>query len=642
MSEQRTHDASGLLICQHCGAVLKTRSKNCRDCGGITSSYSPTVIPVLVINRRPATAPQHLKPENDPLIVERVVVRCKFNAAMTPRPQGFHGSRAFLSEGGGAPVQPDLPEPDSQNVSGNSAQIAAGASAQAGQSQPADFFAASAPASAAPTGISGEDGSPGGQSENVPPGNGQDASSGGVSPTSGLSENALQGSVPNPEGIVPRGNLLEEMGAFSGAVLGNGLAPSAVPFDSPPNGGQSKSASETQSGQHNPAQGSAPVQSDLKSPSANQLGAEGGKVVRQAHPSYMVADNFLLVVQDTDGQTISVTQTIEGPEQAPVFGLLPAPSSFNLAASQVMPDSSVSLSGYELSFHDANKEEEFSTTPDVDLSVNIDSRLAFEEGLSRVAALRLQGALGRTGVLGFENPSTTDDIRKKFTRKSNAAEEDSEMITAEEAIIEPPKVKERSVFKPKKVADVEPLKKVDPIGDIKPLKAKGNPLAMIGAVAGVLVVVCVMGFVGAQKLGFLSGESGGSAFNATAGSGSLPKQWHLVLTRQLDVQTIFQDFELDVNQSGSVISGRGRDAIGDFTITGEVSKDNKLTMQKQYDSAGYIWPILFSGQVAPANNGSIASGSFVWRKSDQERVQGDWQATVPQPINGAAPNANPM
>ncbi len=62
---------------------------------------------------------------------------------------------------------------------------------------------------------------------------------------------------------------------------------------------------------------------------------------------------------DNDGKTISVTQTIDGPESDPVFGLLPAPSTFNLCASQVMPEQSVSLSGDSLSFHDANKEEEF-------------------------------------------------------------------------------------------------------------------------------------------------------------------------------------------------------------------------------------------------------------------------------------------
>ena len=130
----------------------------------------------------------------------------------------------------------------------------------------------------------------------------------------------------------------------------------------------------------------------------------------------------------------------------------------------------------------------------------------------------------------------------------------------------------------------------------------------------------------------VSGDS--SANNSTAttsGAQQLPRQWHIVMTRMQEAQTIFQDFTLDVEQSGDNLSGKGRDQIGDFTLTGGIASGNSISLQKQYDSAGYIWPIMFSGHVQSSPNGSFASGSYSWRKSDVERVQGEWQAALPSP-----------
>ncbi|MDZ4835496.1 MAG: hypothetical protein SGJ27_17110 [Candidatus Melainabacteria bacterium] len=692
MSELRTQDASGLLICQHCGVVLKTRSKTCRDCGNVTSRYSTTVIPVLVINRKPATAPQHLKPENDPLIVERVVTRCKFNEVMTPKIPAFHGSRAFFSDQtherpGNVPAAPA------------SAPAAAASPRVAANQQEFDPFARSSqssqPGAIQPVqpGAPQQLPQPGAmQSPQAEPpqqyGSNSNAENQDLLPHERNAQNEDDEPLTEPKNggrnlLFPDDGSLDSPDFFAAGVNATQSEPAdffaapaadssaqdgpadffAAPTVTPQQQGSLEPGAQQEQSASMPVQDEGPLQtsaqpeSPLRAPHANQTSSVSNapaqnrttgsdeKVVRQAHPSYMVADHFLLVVQENDGQTISVTQTIDGPENEPVFGLLPAPSTFNLCALQVMPDGSVSLSGSSLSFHDANKEAEFSAPPEVDLAVNIDSRLAFEQGLSRVAALRLQGALGKSGVLGFESQSSDDDLRKKFTRKPVFSETDGDVIqesgTADDITAGPPKIKERSVFKPKKAADIESLNKIESIGDIKPIKPAKNPLAMVGAAVGILAVSATLVFVGLQKFGPLVSESG--SIGATLGgasSSSLPKQWHMVLTRTVEVATIYQDFETEINQSGGALSGKGHDAIGDFTITGELKKDNSITLQKQYDTAGYIWPIMFSGQVSQGQSGSFAGGSYFWRKSDQERVQGDWQAMLPQ-ANVAAPTGNP-
>lgn len=710
MIEKRTQTSSGLLICQHCGVVLKTQSKTCRDCGNVTSRHSTTLIPVLVINRKPATAPQHLKPENDPLIMERVVTRCKFNDAMKTKPKVFHGSRAFFSDqtyehAGGqqqkeAPAQPTAVSNPTPNQEfdpfarqsgptpamlqpgpapapiGQTAPEAPGMFPLASQTTPETpgmLPSATVPASEISPQVStstqadgrdtvssffeamtGDDRSDGQSGQNHST---QAASDANLSATAPSSNIKLQN---DPGGIGAANVQLTNDPGPNIAISGE-----AAPFDvkspvSPVDAGspnimsqQSNSIGEIR----NPAADSpAPVPTGNQSAPA-RTGSEE-KVVRPAHPSYMVADCFLLVVQEHDGQTLSLTQTIDGPELEPVFGLLPAPDTFDLCAPQVMPDASVSLSGSSLSFHDANqadasnKDDESSAAPEVDTSINIDSRLAFEEGLSRVAALRLQGALGRSGVLGFET-TNNEDIRKKFTtRKGLQAEADEEDAVklkvsgaTDEASSGPPKIKERSVFKPQRApVETESLNKIEAIGDIKPIKPKKNPLAMVGAAVGIVAVLAVIGFVGLQKFGEFTSDSTNPSATATTGGVTLPNQWHIVLTRTMETQTIYQDFTTDVNQSGSTLSGKGRDAIGDFTLSGDIAKDNSINLQKQYDSAGYIWPIMFSGKVGQGQNGSFASGSYVWRKSDQERVQGEWQASLPQAMNSAPnqPTANQM
>lgn len=667
MSEQRTQSAAGLLICQQCGVVLKTQNKTCRDCGTVTSRYSTTLIPVLVINRKPATAPQHLKPENDPLIMERVVTRCKFNEAMRPKAKKFHGSRAFFNDqtyehaGNVAPASAEQVNVANQGVAAsNQTEFDPFARTSGGQppAQPVPAMPQTAP---------------GAQHDAVSAVNAAEGVPQALPGTSGSAPPAVPFFDENSARTV--GEQTAESGSIEPASNNepgsqrSQSESSAFPFDEAPS---QTTSSPTQSAPvQNPAQfdyfAEAPVHNDpgqnnstaevpFNAPNQSMPGqnepraaasgivpakpASDEKVVRQAHPSYMVADSFLLVVQEHDGKTLSLTQFVDGPEQEPVFGLLPAPNTFNICSSQVMPDGSVSLSGDSLSFHDANKEEEFSAAPEVDTSINIDSRLAFEEGLSRVAALRLQGALSNSGVIGFEKSSSDEDLRKKFTRKPSFVTPDrdevTDMGTTDDVIATPPKLKERSVFNPKKASDVEKLEKIESIGDIKPISPKKNPLAMVGAVIGIIAVLGVVGFVGLQK--FSEFSAGGGSQSVATGT-TLPKQWHIVLSRTADVKTIYQDFQMQVDQSGDSLSGKGRDAIGDFTLTGELKKDGIITLQKSYDTAGYIWPIVFSGKVGAASDGSFASGSYVWRKSDQERVQGEWQATLPMAQN-AGPQGN--
>lgn len=621
MNDKRTQDAAGLLICQHCGVVLKQRVKNCRDCGSVMSRYSPTVMPSLVIKRAPASSPQNLRPENDTLLVERVITRCKFNEVMRPKPKGFHGSRAFLEEGKGEPV------------AGGAAVEAAG---MAGVGSGVAGGAASAP------------------SVTEAPSSDVNAFNARFEPNSG----GAQTPVPDPfSPAAPRPGAQGGDDFFRAAIKPSEPVPNAPPHVD------------------------APVRNETSAPSTKHAPlAESGEqpsLVRKAPlPSFMVADMLLLVVQDTDGHTISLTQAVEGPELPPVFGLFPSSSDFNIVFAQELPLTAVSLSANALSFHDANREGEVSVREDRDSVLNIDSRLAFEEGLSRISALRMQGALARSGVLGFEKAENASELRNKFTTKvalpgvsdsdsdtadgapvsvgvsdepafgdQNAIADDVRDLllpgdtardTARDGASERPivaKPKERSVFNPKRA----PVEELNEEIDVQKIRAnaknaqikheKKNPLAMVVAALGIVLVLGVVGFIAYTKVGELSGgKAGGSA--TTSGAVQLPKLWQLVLTGAEDGQT-FQNFGFELEQSGSQLTGRGRDQIGDFTVEGELSKGDSIAFQKQYESAGYIWPIMFSGRLAQGADGSFATGTYSWRKSDVEHLQGNWVAGVP-------------
>jgi len=612
MSEKRTHDASGLLICQHCGVVLKQRVKNCRDCGNIMSRYSPTVMPVLVIKRVPAASPQRLRPENDPLLVERVIIRCRFNEAMTPKPRQFHGSRAFLSEYAHEAKGNGQNQPASQ-----SQETAALASPQPSQqpSAPALPPAQNQPASQTAQSASlGADFFTAAQQSAEPVMN---ASDWGSTETVALeSKNPLFGGIPSdtasgaePEtaSTPPVSSPATESGALQ---LGSLTDWDAKEPEFEPRGDDSL-----------------PAGGNGNQPSAK---ADESKLIKNApHPSFMVADMLLLVVQENDGQTLSVTQTVEGPDLEPVFGLLPGLSDFNICMAQETPVNAVCLSANALSFHDANQEE-VGTPHETESVLNIDSRLAFEEGLSRISALRLQGALAKSGVLGFENPSTQDDFRSKFTKKGRPeAEEVVEDATADDGKPEDKKPKERSVFKPKRAPASElQADKIAPMPDVQSFKPKKNPMGVAVAAVGIILVLAVVGVVGYMKFGSMLGGSGGGQA-VTAGGGKLPPEWHMVLNSSEGEQ--FQDYAVQVSQSGKGLSGKGRDQVGEFTLSGELTGTDTISLQKQYDSAGYIWPIMFSGRLIQSPNGVFASGTFSWRKSDAERIQGEWQAMPPAP-----------
>lgn len=626
MNDQRAQDPGLLMICQHCGVVLRKRGKTCRDCGGITAGHSPTVIPVLVVNKKPAIAPQHLKPENDPLLVERVVVRCKFNEAMTPKPRRFHGSRAFLFDNGDR-TEEEKPAAPSAPVQNNE---------PAAEPAGPDFFSARSqrpnegqqPVLAALNDVqdpgvrspdqTNSDGAPP-RTEELASGNAPPASTGDdtTSPGPPRQESIVQ-SLFEPSSNEPQGSSSESTAAAQSEVPEPAVA-----------GGSAASATGDTSPLPQQDSGRQPVSSE-------------SKLVRQAMPSYMVADWLLLVVQENDGQTLSLTHTIEGAESEPVFGLLPSSGDFNIAPAQA-PDTSVALSANALSFHDANiEEEDYQQREQQDAAVNIDSRLAFEEGISRISALRLQGALAKSGVLGFENANSKEDLRRKFTRKvetPGSGEEADNAITDEGT--EPARPRERSVFRPKSALTEGERIEIKPklIEDEIPTKPQKNPFAMVGAVAGILLVVAVIGVFAVHKLGSLS--HGSQPTPATAGGAprngpslTLPGRWRVVLMRTQETQTYFQDFTLDVNQNGDSISANSKDAIGDFTLTGEIAGGTSISLQKQYDSAGYIWPIMFSGQLTQGQDGSFATGTYSWRKSDFERVQGTWTASAVQEAKG--------
>ena len=574
MNEKRTQDANaGLLICQHCGVVLRQRVKNCRDCGNVMSRYSPTVMPNLVIKRAPASSPQNLRPENDPLLMERVITRCKFNEAMTPKPRQFRGSRAFLSENGdeqpssagardrAVAVADAKPEPP-MNA------LAQGMFADFGPPQPAktaepnDFFRA-----------------------------------------------AIRTGEAVPRDSDQRQVETAEQKPFAEAHTAGGR----------PNDASSTSAMLAELLPINDVARHPP--SPLDKPS---------KVVKAAHPSYMVADWLLLVVQENDGQTLSVTRSSEPREGELVFGLLPCSNDFNLVFPQELPPNAVSLSANALSFHDANNESDFERR-DNDSSLNIDSRLAFEEGLSRISKMKLQGGLARSAVVGFETPESPDELRDKFVRKNDLPVNDLELpdATASDALPEVKKPKERSVLNPKRAQldqeiDIAKMK-AEAKAAARP-KPKKNPMAVVVAVLGIVGVLAVVGFVVYTKIGEFTGGASKS-IATTGGASQLPGQWHLVLSRE-DGQP-FQDFAMEIQQSGNSFTGKGRDNIGDFTLSGELSKGAAVTLQKQYESAGYIWPIVFSGNLTQNPDGTFASGNFVWRKSDVERVKGAWKAGLP-------------
>jgi hypothetical protein len=572
------------------------------------SRYSPTVMPNLVIKRAPASSPQNLRPENDPLLVERVLTRCKFNDAMTPKPKRFHGSRAFLNDSGNGQAQAPAERGTAQAVQDPPVEPTSGQSNQAQSVLAQGMFADFGPPEPAPKKM-----------------------------TNDFFRAAIKTgeAVPREPEAAPES--VREFGWGEAPVAGEGAAVQSdervvsnprpgdnngneFPFDQPRSSDSQSQESRRSSDQE--------ITSDQH--------PAGSKLVRNApHPSFMVADWLLLVVQENDGQTLSLTRTVEGDDFEPVFGLLPSMSDFNIVMAQELPPTAVSLSANALSFHDANNEGDF-VSNDHESSLNIDSRLAFEEGLSRISALRLQGALARSGVLGFETPDSPDDLRLKFTRKVSLAEEAPAVESVPDVPVESDKPKERSVFNPKR-APIEELNahKLKPVKDDSAKKPKKNPLAIVAAVIGIAGVLAVVGFVAYTKLGELSGKSAGGA--TAGGAGQLPAQWRMILTRADDGQT-YQDYIVDIQQNGNDLSGKGRDQIGDFTLTGELTKGNAIALQKQYDSAGYIWPIMFSGHVGQNQDGSFASGSYSWRKSDAERIQGEWRSALPAP---AVPTGQP-
>ncbi len=577
MNNKWTQDANaGLLICQHCGVVLRQRVKNCRDCGSVMSRYSPTVMPNLVIQRAPASSPQHLRPENDPLVMERVVTRCKFKDALTPKPRQFHGSRAFLQDPGDV-QRADESKPMSQTL------LAEGMFADFGPPQPAkgdeknDFFRA-----------------------------------------------AIRTSEPSARELVSSSSSSSE--STVAQIGADAVVSSSAEIQRNSSEQVIAPASDSSLQDVEPASFRGAV---AKSESSDATG-KTSKIVRTAYPSFMLADSLLLVVQENDGQTICLTQAQEAAAGVPVFGLLPASSDFNIVFVQELPLSAVSLSANALSFHDANNDGDDSDQHN-ESSLNIDSRLSFEEGLSRIAALRMQGALQSSGVIGFETPEGRDEFRSKFIQGPSVSNEAEDDDTAGDALlIEKPR--ERSVFNPKRA----PLEQEIDIGKMRAEakaaarpKPKKNPLAMVAAMVGVVGVLAVIGFVVYTKLGELSG--GQLMGGATANGAALPSQWMVLLTDSEGGQP-FQSFGVEIRQSGKSISGKGRDNVGDFTLTGEVSKGNIISLQKQYDSVGYIWPILFSGTIGQNQDGSFASGSYSWRKTDEERLKGTWRAGLPNQL----------
>src|SRR5262249_36295406 len=72
-----------------------------------------TATPPLVIDKTMDTSPQALQQHNDPLLLERVLTRCKFNEALTPKPRLFHGSRAFLGSDTAQPANGTAQSPGS-------------------------------------------------------------------------------------------------------------------------------------------------------------------------------------------------------------------------------------------------------------------------------------------------------------------------------------------------------------------------------------------------------------------------------------------------------------------------------------------------------------------------------------------------
>ncbi len=364
---------------------------------------------------------------------------------------------------------------------------------------------------------------------------------------------------------------------------------------------------------------SEPKSESAKAPEGS--GMDKTKLLRNAPlPSFMVADWLYLVVQESDGKTLSVNHTIEGTELPPVFGLLQGSSDPSICSVQPQPDHTVSLSG-STAFIDADDHVQPSAA--ADQSVNIDSRLAFEDGLGRVAAIRLQGALTKSGVVGFEDPENREEFRRKFTRKPNSSTEENatadktvEAVTAES---DKPKAESKQTKMGQKGR--KGLDKVDSRESEKPVKTtkKKNPLAMVGATIGILGVVAVIGFILMSKFA--------SSTDSAQSPGGIPLNWHMRLLISEPYQAIFQEFDVAVsNDSEAVISGKGTDQLGAYTMSGEVVEGVKLSLQKQYDQ-GYEWPIMFSGRMEKGQNGSFATGTFVWRRSNSERIEGTWDAS---------------
>ncbi|MBX9667982.1 MAG: hypothetical protein K2X93_10205 [Candidatus Obscuribacterales bacterium] len=581
----------GLLICQQCGVVLRQRVRACRDCGSPLSRHSPTLMPVLLAGRSTTNTPQALKPEHDTLLVERVVTRCKFNEAMSAKPLRFHGSRAFLEpEGGQEGGAPSTPEGASTPGSGSFV--------DSGERSVGVPPAPSAPESASTPGC----GSPADSGER----------SAGVPPAPSTPELA---SIPGSGNPVNSGER-SPPALRSESVVGRLRDPANEDFFADTIATQPKSAPTSQ-----PSLQSSTGLSEQKSESAKA--PEGSvmdktKLLRNAPlPSFMVADWLYLVVQESDGKTLSVNHTIEGTELPPVFGLLQGSSDPSICSVQPQPDHTVSLSG-STAFIDADDHVQPSAAPDQ--SVNIDSRLAFEDGLGRVAAIRLQGALTKSGVVGFEDPENREEFRRKFTRKPNSSAEENAATaekTVEAVTAEADKQKEESKQTKKSQKGRMGPDKVDSRASEAPKRK--NPLAMVGATIGILGVVAVIGFILISKFA--------SSTDSAQSPGGIPLNWHMRLLISEPYQAIFQEFDVAVaNDSEAVISGKGTDQLGSYTISGEVVEGVKLSLQKQYDQ-GYEWPIMFSGRMEKGQNGSFATGTFVWRRSNSERIEGTWDAS---------------
>src|SRR5579885_1244144 len=269
-----------LMICQNCGAVLRQAVRSCRSCGGKLSRHSPTKMQVFVPNSGLQNTPQTLQQHNDPLLVERVVTRCKFNAEMTPKPKVFHGSRSFL-ESERAKQAPAADVVPADGASGNgpladgppgnaAANATTGDASAANPSSP--LAIQSAPANG-PAGTTLADfiGSP-----PFTPADGAEASS---PQTETLSSGAT-----------------EQQSATTGDEAAKS---SAAQAESPDNGSKTAAEPSQQSG----------VDRDRQNANSDRISeASAGEVTRSALPGYMAIENTLLVLQDGANYSFTMSE----------------------------------------------------------------------------------------------------------------------------------------------------------------------------------------------------------------------------------------------------------------------------------------------------------------------------------------------